>query len=276
MSGSTFSNDNNLEYQPSGQADWDTSNNANWAIVERGYHVKLTAGVAISSGQVCTVSSGGIARPLDARSMSLKPHVISYKSVASGTVTQFLSRGAVRSMGVWSGNIQSGEPVFVSVASQGFCVKSFAGCGDAVGIAIGVDAILFSPGQNRIFPDIVTYTNTLGPVVVNSYGAFAAPLGWKGTVRDLIIQSSHDRMRVQLWSGSANVNSEYVYETLTRSWSPASADITSTYYRDRALFPYENTDASTSWYVYGRVSAQSGTGVTSAYIAVTIVAERLR
>lgn len=276
MSGSTFTNDNNLELQPSGQRDWDTSNNANYAILERGYHVKLAAATTIASGQVCTIGSGSIVWPMNANSMSNKPHLISYKSVTSGTQTQFISRGVVRSMGVWSGNINPGEPVFVSVSSPGFCVKSFAGCGKSVGIALAVNAVLFAPGHHEVFPDIVSYVNTIGPITVGSYGVFAAPMGWKGTIRDVIIQSSHDRMKLRFWSGSSNVSSELLYETLTRSWSPGSADITSVYYRDRALFPVENTDANSAWYLYGRVDAQSGTSVTSAYVAVTIIGERIR
>lgn len=275
MSGS-FTNDQNLELQPSGQADWDTGNNANLAILERGYHVKMTAGIGISSGQVCTIGSGGLVWPLNANSMSNKPHLISYKSINSGDVTQFLTRGVVRSMTIWSGNINPGEPVFVSVTSAGFCTKSFNGCGDAVGIAINNTSILFAPGQNRVFPEIVTYANTIGPITVNSYAAFAMPLGNVGTIRDVILTSSHNAMKLRFWSGSTNANSELLYETLTRSWSPASIDIASTYYRDAALFPYKNTDANSSWYIYGRVDAQSSTGVNSAYVAVTVIAERIR
>jgi hypothetical protein len=275
MSGSTFTNDQYLELQTAGQADWDSSNNANFAILERGYHIKAQAGSAISSGQVCTVGSGGLIWPLNANSMSNVPQVISYKSVSSGDQTQFIRRGIVRSMTVWSGNIIPGEDVFVSVASPGFCVKSFYGAGHSAGIALNHTSIMFDPGA-RSFPDYVTHVATIGPVVVGSNGVFAAPLGYRGTTREIITVSSHDRLRVEFWSGSSNVSSELIYQTTTRSWSGTSADITSTYYRDRAYWPYTNTDASTRSFIYGKVTAQSGSGVTSAYVSVSIISERLR
>lgn len=272
----SFSNDQNLELQTSGQPDWDTGANANWAILERGYHVKISAGSAISSGQVCVVGSGGWVLPLNANSMSNKPHLISYKSVSSGDTTQFIARGVVRSMSIWSGNINAGEPVFTSVITPGFCVKSFAGCGPSVGWAINGTSIAFNPETPRTLPEIVSYVNTIGPIMVNTYASFAVPAGWKGTIRDLIVQTSHDRYKVRFWSGSTNANSELLYETLTRSWAISSADVTSTYYRDRALFPYENTDTSSAWYIYGRIDPQSSSGVGSAYVSVTVIAERIR
>lgn len=271
-----FTNDQQLETQASGQADWDTALNANFAIIERGQHVKLSAGAAISSGQVCVVGSGGWVLPLNANSTALFPQLISYKGVSSGDNTQFLRQGIIRSLTVLSGKITNGKPVFVSVASPGFLVSSFAGCGEAAGLAIGNDAIIFSPGQPRTLPSLDTNVATVGPVLVGTYADFAIPVGRHATIRDMTVSGSHNRLKVQFWCGSTRANSELMYETLTSSASPGSADITSVYFKDRAMFPHENTDVNTGWYIYGRISAQSGTGVGSAYANFSLVSERIR
>jgi hypothetical protein len=271
-----FTADQQLETQAAGQADWDTALNGNFAIIERGRHLMAVAGSVISSGQVCVVGSGGFVLPMNAASTSLFPHLISYKSVGSGEQTQFLLNGNVRSMTVWSGHITPGLPVHVSVQSLGFLVSSFAGCGEAAGLAVGNDAIVFNPGQPRTLPSIDTNVNTVGPVTVGSFTDFVVPVGRHAIVRDLTYVGSHNRLKIQFWSGSARSASELVYETLTSSAAPASADVTSTYYKDRALFPHDNTDANSGWYMYGRITAQSGSGVSSAYANFTIISERVR
>jgi len=272
----TFTTDQQLERQSAGQADWDTALNSNFSILERGRHLMAVAGATIGSGQVCVVSSGGFVMPMNAASTALAPHLISYKAVSSGDQTQFLLHGAIRSMTVWSGHITPGRAIHVSVQSLGFAVNSFAGCGESVGLAIGNDAIIFMPGHHRTLPCIDTNVNTVGPVLVNTFADFAVPVGRFATIRDLTYVGSHNRLKIQFWSGSSRVNSELIYETLTASFSPSSADITSTFYKDRALFPHENTDANSGWFMYGRITAQSGSGVGSAFANFTIISERVR
>jgi hypothetical protein len=273
MSGS-YTHDNDLELIASGQDDWDTSINANFAMLERGHHAKLLAGSAVSSGQVVTVSGSGTVVPTDAMSAHVRAHFISPFSVSSGSNGYFLATGNIRSMAIWSAHITPGQPVFVAANSPGFVVRSFAGHGDPIGLAISHNAIRFSPGQPRVFPDRVTDVATVGPITVGSFGDFALLVGNRGIVRDVTVVSSHNRMKLYFWSGSSRVSSELLYETLTRSIDPGSVDINSTYFRDAALFPQRNTDASTTFYMYGRIDAQSGTGVTSAYAVVTVIAER--
>ena len=142
-----FTSDQQLELLTTGQSGWDSSLNANAAILERGYHANLTAGSAINSGQVCVVNSGGYALPLNAASTANWPGVISYRSVGSGEAAQFVAWGIVRSMGVWSGQLVPGLPVYVAASSPGFCVASYSGAGIPVGIALGPTAILFRPGD---------------------------------------------------------------------------------------------------------------------------------
>lgn len=272
----SFTVDNQFELPPSGQADWDTSNNANWRIAERGQHITGFAGSAISSGQVCSVRSGGSLTPFNVQSALSTPHAIALTAVSSGTQGQFLTNGSVRSMTVWSGFIVVGEPVYVAINSPGFVVGSYAGALEPVGLAIAANAIMFRPGFPRPHPIVETHVATVGPVQTGSFGDFQVPVGRVATIRDLTIVSSHNRYKVQFWSGSSRVSSELEYETLTRSWSPFSSDITSTFFKDRAMFPHDGTDAASRWNMHGRISAQSGSGVTSARFVVTIISERMR
>ncbi len=271
-----FTQDQQLELLSSGQADWDTSLNANFAILERGQHIYMTAGSAVNTGQVCSVLSGALVWPTNARSESNIPRLISYRAVSSGEAAQFQLRGSVRSMSIWSGNLRIGEPVFVSAQSAGMVVSSFAGHGHAVGWALAADAIAFGAGTFPVFPGLVTEVATVGPITTGSFSTFTLNPGNRGIVRNLTVISSHDRFKVRFWSGSARVNSELLYETLTRSWATSSADVTSTYFQDAALFPYRGTDVNTPWSVFGRIDAQANSGVSSAYAVVTFQVERFR
>jgi hypothetical protein len=271
-----YTNDQQLELLTSGQADWDTSINANMLILERGQHIVMSAGSAINSGQVLTVTSGAWALPLDARSIPNVPQLISYRSVSSGDTAQFLALGTVRSMSVWSGNIAPGELVYVSASSPGFCVKSFSGHGFPIGLALANDAVLFNPGAFPVFPELVTEVRTVGPITVGANGDFVIPIGNRGTVRDLTVVTSHNRYKVRFWSGSARVSSELLYETLTRSLAINTGDVNTPFFRDAAMFSYRGTDANTPWAIFGRINPQSATSVVSAYAVVTVVAERFR
>jgi hypothetical protein len=59
----SFTYDNDLEIQSSGQADWDTGLRSNFQILERGLHFKGQAASSIVSGQVVVVGSDGLIRP---------------------------------------------------------------------------------------------------------------------------------------------------------------------------------------------------------------------
>jgi hypothetical protein len=267
-----------LEIATEGQSDWDTVINANDSILERGYHINMPAGLAINSGQICTVSSAGYVLPFDARSLAIRPQCMAYRSVSSGETAQFIVDGAVTSMGVWSGFLKIGQPVFASLSSLGFCVASYAGAGHAVGFALSHDSIRFIPGTSRVLPELTTETQTVGPVLVGSYGDFSMSLANRGIARRLeIISNSGDAWKVRFWSGSSRVASELLYETLTRSVTAGnSVDVNSRYYLDQAMFPWFNTDVASMALVFGRIDAQSGSTVNTATFAVTVQVERFR
>jgi hypothetical protein len=272
----SYTNDAQLELVGTGAADWDTSINANMAILDRGVHVVVPVGTTVGSGEVCCVASGGVAMRWDVRSATNVPTLMSYKAVASGELAHLLAVGVVRSMDVWSSWIAPGQPVYVAVDSPGFCVASYAGHPESIGLALDHTSILFRPGFPAAFPELLTAATSPGVTVVGTHADFALLLGNRGIVRDLVVVSSHDRFKVQFWSGSSRVGSELVYETLTRSLATNSGDVGSTYFRDAAGFFYQGTDASTPYFVYGRITPQTGSSVTSGAFGVTIVAERFR
>jgi hypothetical protein len=270
----SFSYDNEFEYLSDGTPNWGASFNANMAIAERGYSFKGLTGQTINSGDVLSVTSAGYLVRNDPRSSQLLPLAIAPYAISSGQLSPVLARGVVRSFAPWSGNIIGGQPVFVSTNSPGTIVGSYAGHGDAVGMALGADAILFAPGNYRVFPERVSIVSTLGPIVVGSQANFALLLGNRGIVREVRAVGSHDRFKLRFWSGSSRVASELLYETLTKSLSTASGDVGSTTLWDRALFPYNVSEANSPVHIYGRIDAQSATGVTSAYVVLTVIAER--
>lgn len=271
-----FTNDNQLETLASGQADWDTGLNANFQIIERGHHITANAGIAVVSGQVCSVRSGGWVVPYDARSSNNPlPAMMAMQAVSSGAAGMFLATGTVRSMSIWSGFLTVGEPVFIAINSPGFLVSSYAGAMFPVGVALAANAVMFRPGH-PVLRLIETHSISVGPVLVGTFADFQLPVGRAATIRDLTITGSHDKFKVQFWSGSSRVSSELQYETLTTSWGTGSSDVKSNFLRDRAMFPHDGTDANSAWNIYGRLTAQSGTAVGSAAFTVRIIAERVR
>jgi hypothetical protein len=276
----SFSFDNELELQDEGGADWDAALRSNFQIQERGFHLKGTAGAGISSGQICLMNSAGFIMPYDSRSLSLRwPHCMAYKNVSSGAEAIFVREGIVRSMAVWSGKLTRGEPVFVAPNSLGFAVSSYPAAAYPAGIALGVDAVYFCPGRD-IFPETVTEAQTLANVLMGAASAsnFAFSLANKGNVRQLrVVAQSCNAYRVEWWSGSARVGSEQLYATLTLSNALGnSVDVTTLNYLDQAGFPWFNTDTASPALVFGRVTVQSGSQVSSSHFAVTAVVERFR
>lgn len=262
-----FTSNNNLENQADGQADWDTGLNANFTIIDRGFHAAFVAGAAISSGAVLWAASGGALFPYNARSLSLRePTAMAYKAVSSGETDYFLLRGIVSSIGVWSGNITPGRPVYVSPSTAGFCVSSYQAAAFAAGLALSQTAIYFNPGQYS-HHELITQVQSLGPLAIGSTHTFTLNVGNRGLIRIVEAVTSFNNWSLQFYSGSVMVNSSLLFET-------SSGGITSTYLKDAAGFPYHNTDVASPGILLGKVAVNSGVG--SAYFNLTVSAERFR
>lgn len=272
----SFTPNNQFESGTEGQADWDTLVNGNVQVADRGFHAKLTAGLAISSGQACVVNSAGYLVPMDGRSYDLTPQALSYRSVNSGEEAVFITDGAVNSMAVWSAFLIPGQPVYVAAASLGFLVSSYAGHGRPAGWALNKTSVRFQPTL-RVLPELTTEVMSVGPVLVGSYGDFAMTLANRGINRKLEVSAqSANLYKIQFWSGSARVNSELLYETLTHSTALGSGDVNSVYVLDQAMFPWFNTDTGSPALVFGRITVQSGCQVNSSNFSVTAQVERFR
>lgn len=272
----SFTSDQGLELIPTGTADWDTSFNANMAALEAGLRVKAIAGSSVGSGWVGTLTGSGTVLPLDAQSRDFAPHVMALTNVGSGAEARFLANGVVRSMSIWSGHITPGQPVFVAASSAGLLVSSYAGHGEPCGVALNNNAVRFLPGYPRVFPALVTQVATTPIVLTGAAGDFALAIGQGAIVLDLRVVSEHDRYKVQFWSGSARTSGLLEYETLTRSLSTGSADVSSTSFHDRAMFPHIGSDVGSPHLIHGRVTAQSGSAVSSGYFGITVIAERFK
>lgn len=271
----------NLARPADGQADWDTDLNANFNILDRGLHLRVTAGAAVSSGQVCTVLSG-FALPYDANSYELGvPAGIAYTNTASGAEGYILGLGHVSSVGVWSstGLGPAGQEVFVDPRSTGFVVNSRQGVSHAVGIALGRDRIFFNPRAS--FPRLETHVASFAGIVGSSH-LVELPIGRRGIVRKLIIQSdSSDAHKVEVFASSnTTVVSGRLYETLTTSVDGGAGDydINTPYYIDQALFPYNVISVESGYGNRARVlvTVQSANSVGSSNFSVTMEVERTR
>jgi len=270
----------NLARPADGQADWDTDLNANFDVLDRGLHLRVTAGDAVSSGQVCALLSG-YALPYEASSYGLGvPRGIAYTSISSGAEGYILGVGLISSVTVWSGKLgAAGEEVFVSPQSAGFVVKSEVGVSYPVGVALDQDRIYFNPSPD--FPRIETHVASFAGIVGSSH-LVELPVGRRGIVRKLIIQSnSSDAHKVELFASSdTSVVSGRLYETATTSVDGGAGDydVNTPYFIDQAMFPYEVVSVSSGYgnKVRALVTVQSANSVGSSDFSVTLEVERHR
>jgi hypothetical protein len=141
----SFTYDNEFGLVSGGTPNWDGSVNANFSVMERGHHVKAVAGTSVPSGHVVTMVNSGHMLLYNPASEGVQPYAIAPSDVASGALGSFLRQGIVRSVEVWSAFLTPGNPVYVSTASPGFVVGSYAGANKQVGLAIAQTGIIFSP-----------------------------------------------------------------------------------------------------------------------------------
>jgi len=266
----SFTDNNDLEIQASGGGDWDTGIGSNHTILDRGFHIKLSAGDTINTGDILWVQSGAVALPWVATSVDLtRPVAMSYKSVASGDTATFLATGAIASIGIWSGNIIPGEPVFVSANTAGFLVSSYSAAWPPVGIALRNEQVHFHPGRFEHTPEKNTLVTSLGPIQVGSTHFFNIDIGHRGMVTRIdYVAESHDLFQLKFFSGSAQVSSEQLFD---------SGAISSMTYVTRSPFPYENTDVASPGLLFGTLDVtSSATGVASGDFSLTVISERFR
>jgi len=244
-----ISNDNKLELQTSGQADWDSGLNANFTLLERGYHVSGIAGTNVSTGMALWISSGNFFVPFDPASLDIRASAYAFTAHNSGETMQALMTGIVRSLGINSPAVP-GQDMFVSPA--GYLVGSYSAASRRVGIGVGGWGVYFNPFMEDTAREQITRVVTVD-AVVGSQHLFELDAGKYGWVREVNAIGS-SLVTIAFHSGSARVGSERLYETV----SGGLATIL-----DRAGWPYENTEVGTlSGLIFGTITVSSDSTVS--------------
>lgn len=265
-----ISNDNQLETEAAGQADWDSAHTANFGILERGYHLTALAGGAISTGDICWMNSGGYLFRFNVLSEDIRPFALAFTSAASGESLQVLLTGIVRSLGVHS-LAQMGSDLFVAPTSPGMIARSYSAASRKIGRGVGDWGIYFNPhGRDDFLPEKLTTVATQANAVVGTDYFFSMDAGRRGFNRRLKVNgNSANLVSVKFHSNSSRAGADRLYETVSGGVSIVGSFI------DQAMWPYEATDPSTlNGLVYGTLRIMSGAAVTSDHIGVQCIWER--
>lgn len=102
--------DNQLSNQAAGTNDWDSGENANHSILERGYHTQANAGLAVATFQILHMTSGGFFVPYNSASADIRPHGFAFTGASSGDSISGLLSGIVRSFGYVPGQNYFASP----------------------------------------------------------------------------------------------------------------------------------------------------------------------
>jgi spore coat protein U-like protein len=248
-----------------GQADWDASLNADLAILERGYNITERAGVAINTGNVLYLNSGGFFFPYDPNSLSILPSAMAFTAAASGDSLTALAWGIVRSLGINSPAV-AGRQLFVSAKTPGLVVGSYGGADRPIGMGLTGYGVLFQP--RALTPEILTSSLAI-QAVTGSLHTFTLDVGKWGTNRQTVmIGNSADLVELKFYSDAARTT--LLYSTKSGGVSVVGS------YQDRAMWPYDNTDAVNSSAIYGTLKVMSAAAVGSDTISVRGFWDRVR
>lgn len=197
--------DNPFEVLTSGQADWDSDIIANFAVLDRGYHVTERAGQAVSTGQILSLNSGGFFFPYNASSTSVQPHAMAYTAAASGDSLTALAWGIVRSLGINSPAVP-GQLMFSN--ASGFLAT--ASLGLPVGYGLKGYGVLFNPAK---LSGGISSAALAGLTDVNTNGvANGKLLGWSDTTSKWVPTAAGSTShRVQSVQIAAVTNSTHLF-----------------------------------------------------------------
>lgn len=263
----SITTDQQFSVQASGTADWDTALNANFNILERGFHLVERVGTPVNTGDICRLNNSGFMLPCSCNPGGQRLLGLALTAAASGDSIQFLLHGIVRSLAVFSLGTP-GERLFVSNQTLGMVARSYSAAQVAVGKRLSGGGFYFDPKMDAHFlPEYLTQVTTVAGVA-NTDVDFSIDLGERGWIRRIVMQGSADLVTLSFFSNSART---------TRLYETKSGGVTSIgSFVDQAGLPYENTDASTlSGLVYGRLRIMSGANVSSGQIGVTVEADRM-
>ncbi len=259
----------NFEQPSAGAADWDSSINGNFGILEFGYRARGQAGGDINTGDILTVGADGFSRQFDPNSEDIYPHLLSISALSSGDEANFIAFGSVRSLGIFT-NVVAGGPVYVSVLTPGMVVSSYSGANRNVGIAHYDDGFVFQPNGVPQFPETLVDVASID-TVNGSLHLFQMDMGRAGWNRNVgIIGDSGDLTMLRMFSNSERLDSQILFSTISGGVNAISNHL------DQAGWPFFNTDPSTySGLIYGELTTMS-LSVESDFVGVTLTMERYR
>lgn len=259
---------NNFDLPTAGQADWDTSLNGNFSIVEFGYRARGQAGEDVNTGDILTVGSDGFALKYDPNSADIFPHLMTISALSSGDEANFVAFGSVRSLGVFTPCIP-GHPVYVSVLTPGMVVSSYSGANRNIGRAHYEDGFVFDTNGVSQFPELLESVTSIDAVTGSTH-LFEMDFGLAGWNRKVnMIGSSADLVELTFYANSSGT--DLLFDTISGGVTVVGSHL------DQAGWPYFNTDPSTvSGKIYGQLEVKSDAAVGSDSIGITITMERYR
>lgn len=257
--------DNGFVTPSTGQADWDASLTADLGVIERGYHITERAGVAINTGEVLWINSGGFAFQYNPNSESIVPHAMAFTAAASGDSLKMLAWGVVRSLAINSAGIP-GQQLYGSAATPGLICGSYGGANRPIGFGLVGYGVAFRPGA--LVPETLTSCLAIA-AVTGSLHLFTVDRGKAGYNRQTYISGlSADLVELKFYSDAAR--STLLYSTKSGGVNALSV------FLDRALWPFDNTDAVNSSAIYGSLKVMSAAAVGSDTIQVRGIWDRIR
>lgn len=256
--------DNQFVFPTNGQADWDASLSADLSILERGYHTTERAGMAINTGNVLWMNSGGFFFAFDPNSLDIFPSHLAYTSASSGDSLTALAWGSIRSLGINSPAVP-GKPLYVSALTPGVIVGSYAGADRCIGRGLPGYGVLFNPQRSYVNERIVT--SFAIAAVTGSLHLFTAEAGLYGWNRQTVmIGNSADLVELKMYSDSART---------TLLYSIKSGGVTTVgSFQDRAGWPYDVTALGSL--MYGTLKVMSDALVGSDTISIRNIWDRTR
>ena len=258
--------DNGFSLLTTGQGNWDTDLDGNFSILERGYHITEHAGIAINTGNVLWLNSGGFFFPFNPNSVTAWPHAIAYTAAASGDSLQALAWGVIRSLDINSPCVP-GRHMYVSALTPGLIVGSYSGADRPIGVGLLGSGILFQPGHRRL-PEQITSSLAIAAVTGSLHVFTMDPGKWGWNRYTDMIGNSADHVELKWYSDSART--KLLYSTVSGGVTTVGS------FHDRAGWPYENTDAALSGLIYGSLQVLSASAVGSDTISVQAMWDRER
>ncbi len=230
--------------------------------------MSATAGAAINSGHAIWFKNDRTVFHFNAMSEDISPMGLALTGgtgVGSGIIV--LLRGIASGFQVTS-NVPVSLDAYVSALTPGMLVGSYNGSFRRVGLNVGSYIFDIRPDAFNALPE--TLNSSIGvSAVTGSLHTFTVGVGRRGINREtVVIGNSADLVEIAFYSDAAR--STLLYKTKSGGISVVGS------FQDRALWPWDNTDAVNSASIYGTIKIMSAAAVGSDTISVQAKWDRYR